>query len=78
MESLLVRNRIRIWKFVDINDDGSDDGSYDDDWLCKSDVGSSICEDNELVFELFLSVILSKGVSFKLIEHCSSPDSLST
>ena len=41
-------------------------------------MGISVCEDDELVLELLSSIILSKEVSFELIEYCSSPESLST
>ena len=91
MESLLVRLEIgsRFWGFVDTNDDGGDDDGGNDDgddgddedvwyWLGKSDVGTSMCEDGELVLELLSLIILSKEVSFELIEYCSSPESLST
>ena len=66
-------------RFVDTTGDGGD--GDDEDvwyWLCKSDVGASICENGELVFQLFSLTILSKKVSFELNEYCSSPDSLST
>ena len=69
--------------FVDTSDDGGgddDDDDGDDDvwyWLYKSNVGYSICQDGELVFELFSLIILLKEVSFKLLEYCSSPESLS-
>ena len=88
LENLLVRLEIGsgFCGFVDTNDDGGDDDDDDDDdvndddgddedvgyWQGKSDVGTSICEDGEWVLEL-----LSKEVSFELIEYCSSPESLS-
>ena len=78
MKSLLVRLEIGsgFCGFVDTNDGGGDDDDDDDDgddedvwyWLGKSDVDTSICEDGELVLELSL-IILSKDVSFELIEY---------
>ena len=52
----------RFGGFFNTNEDGGvvDDDDDDDDnddywyWLCKSDVGTSICEDGELAFEYFL------------------------
>ena len=35
-------------------------------------------EDGELVLELMSLIILSKEVSFELLEYCSSSESLST
>ena len=80
MKSLLVRLEIGsgFSGFVDINDD---DGGDDDDvwyWLGKSDVGASLREDVELISKLLSLIILSKEVSFELIEYCSSPESLPT
>ena len=64
--------------FVSTNDDGGDDDSDDDVWywLGKSDVDTSIYEDDELVLELLSLITLSKEVSFELTEYCSSPESL--